>query len=353
MSNIVVLIPAYEPSAILITIARKFSEALLKVVIINDGSKSSYDPVFDEASKYAVVLRHNINMGKGCALKTGLRYIKENYHDCTILTADADGQHTFDDSLSVALSSLQHPDGVTIGSRGFDKNVPLRSRFGNSATRLVYKLFTGITLKDTQTGLRAFGSDMIDFMLNVAGERYEYEMNVLLELSRNKIPIYEKTIETIYYDNNAQSHFNTLKDSAKIYGNIMKFAASSFIGFLVDYSLYSLLIVLTSAFGALSVPFSNIAARIVSAGVNFSINKHVVFKSNSSTLKTGLQYFMLASCILFFNTLLLSFLVESAGVNKFAAKIVTEITFFTFSWIVQRHVIFKKAPANKPCISRR
>lgn len=351
MSDIIVLIPAYEPSEILITIVKKFKEVNFKTVVVNDGSGNEFYSTFSEVSKYAIVLNHSENMGKGHALRTGLIYIKKNFGNCTILTADADGQHSISDSIIVALSAQEHTDGVTLGSRSFDKNVPLRSRFGNTATRLVYKLFTGTYLRDTQTGLRAFSSSLIDFMVNVNGERYEYEMNVLLELSRSNIPIYEKTIETIYYDDNSQSHFDTIKDSIRVYGNILKFAASSFIGFVVDYSLYSLLVIITSPFGDFGIPFSNIAARIVSASVNFSINKHMVFKNNGSILKTGTQYFLLASCILLFNTILLSFLVEKAGINKFTAKIFTEITFFIFSWLIQRYFIFKKA--SKTCISRR
>jgi putative flippase GtrA len=184
---------------------------------------------------------------------------------------------------------------------------------------------------------------MIPFMLSVSGERYEYEMNVLLACSQQDIPIREVEIETIYHDNNSASHFDTVKDSFRVYREIIKFAASSFTGFLVDYGMYSLLVVLTGGLGtSVSVPLSNITARIISASVNFTINKRFVFKSKDSFVKTATQYFILASCILCGNTLLLSFLVDSLEVNKFIAKIVTEITFFTLSWAAQRFIIFKK-----------
>ena len=92
---------------------------------------------------------------------------------------------------------------------------------------------------DTQTGLRAFRTELIPVLRDIPGERYEYEMNVLLRFARDKIRILEHEIETIYIDNNAQSHFDTVKDSVRIYKEIFKFSAFSFVGFLVDYSLYN------------------------------------------------------------------------------------------------------------------
>ena len=56
-------------------------------------------------------------------------------------------------------------------------------------------------MKDTQTGLRAFTTNMIPFMLEIEGQRYEYEMNVLLTASK-AFPILEVPIETVYINDN-------------------------------------------------------------------------------------------------------------------------------------------------------
>lgn len=61
---------------------------------------------------------------------------------------------------------------------------------------------------DTQTGLRAFSVSRIPMMLEMQGERYEYEINVLLYATRRKIPIQEVEIATVYLDGNQTSHFN-------------------------------------------------------------------------------------------------------------------------------------------------
>ena len=78
-------------------------------------------------------------------------------------------------------------DSLAIGRRTWDKTTPIRSRIGNYLTRKIYKKTTNISIYDTQSGLRAFSNKLLDYMLNTKGNRYEYEMNVLLNL--NNIPV--------------------------------------------------------------------------------------------------------------------------------------------------------------------
>lgn len=134
-----------------------------------------------------------------------------------------------------------------------------------------------------------------------------------------------------------------MKDSARIYGDILKFAASSLLGFGVDYGMFALLSLLTYGIGtAVAVPLSNITARCVSASVNYTVNRKLVFRSDAGVVQSATQYFTLAACILAGNTVLLSFLVESCGWNRYAAKLLTEVTFFSISWLAQKFWIFRK-----------
>lgn len=343
----VALIPAYEPEERLCEIVKRLCAAGLRVVVVDDGSGGGYQPVFSEVCAHADLLTHAQNRGKGAALRTGLQYIRQTFGEaCTVVTLDADGQHRIDDVLRVLARAQECPGTLVLGSRSFDGDVPARSRFGNTVTRAVYRLSTGLRVRDTQTGLRAFSGGLIPMMLAIGGDRYEYEMNVLLQCAQKKIPIREETIQTVYFDNNARSHFSTFRDSARVYANILKFAASSLLGFAVDYGLYSLLTLLTAGLGtAFSVTFSNITARVVSAGVNFAVNRRLVFRSRESVVKTGAQYFALAALILCGNTLLLNWMVEALGVNRYAAKLVTELTFFVLSWAAQRFLIFRRRPS--------
>lgn len=333
----IVLIPAYKPTDKLLQLLTKFYNLCFNIVLVDDGSGVAYEKLFFECSRYAEVLHHMQNLGKGCALKTGLKYIAKHYSaNSIIVTVDADGQHRVDDALAVCQIAEQHPNSFVLGSRRLKENVPLRSKFGNTLTRFIYHISTGIRIHDTQTGLRAFHGNFISKLLEISGERYEYEMNVLLHFANERIPIIEHEIETIYFGNNSQSHFDVLRDSIRIYKEILKFSLSSLIGFLVDYMTYSLLLLLTK-----NLRISNIIARIISASVNFSLNRKFVFRSTENILKSATKYFLLATGILLGNTLFLELLVNTFEMHQLLAKIATELLFFMISWLFQRIIIFK------------
>lgn len=335
----IALVPAYEPGPELLGILKRLDDAGFCTIVIDDGSGSEYADLFAEAASSATVLTHTVNQGKGVALKTGLAHIREHFEGTyAVVTMDADGQHRVEDALSLCALAEQYPKELILGSRSLKGNVPLRSQFGNTATRLVYQLSTGSKVHDTQTGLRAFSSELIPELLEISGERYEYEMNVLLEFARKKIPIREMEIPTIYIEENASSHFRAGKDSYLIYKEILRFSASSFIGFLVDYCLYGILLFFTA-----NLWLSNVGARVVSAATNYTINRRFVFKSKSGVAKSAVQYFLLAAVILVGNTAMLEVLVNICGIHQMAAKILTEILFFLLSWTVQKFIIFKKS----------
>ena len=349
--SIIALIPAYEPTIVLCELVEQLTANQITPVIVNDGSSTLCNPIFQEAGELAIVLSHPHNMGKGCTLKTGLTYIQKHFDSqIVVVTLDADGQHSITDTLLVAEAAMERPSALTIGGRSFQGNVAAKSRLGNTITRFVYRLSTGVNVHDTQTGLRAFGSELLSFLIELEGERYEYEMNMLLACTRLNIPIHEVMIETIYYDNNSGSHFHAVRDSYRIYRNIIRFGASSFISFLLDYGIYSALTLLTVGLSAsISVPLANITARIISASANFTMNKRLVFQNQGNLLKSAISYFLLASCILAGNTILLDFLVEGFAMNRFAAKLITELTFFVSSFLVQNFLIFRKSE-EKHCL---
>ena len=176
----------------------------------------------------------------------------------------------------------------------------------------------------------------MDFNLNVKGERFEYEMNVLLYAPLENIKIKEIEIETIYFDNNSGSHFHTLKDSFRIYKEIIKFSLSSIICFFIDYLFYTIFVITIK-----NITLSNIYARVISATTNFFINKRIVFKSNKNTVKALLEYSLLAILILTLNTLLLNGFIR-IGINKWLSKIMVEILLSILSWTIQKRKIFKK-----------
>ena len=339
----IALIPAYKPDEALVGLLRELSGLGFVCVTVNDGSGDEYAHIFAEAKQYSAVLEHSVNLGKGAAIKTGLCHIYTTYHTpYTVVTLDADGQHSIEDAVRVSDKAAEEPDSLIIGCRNFKGKIPFRSRLGNSCTKAIFALLSGRRISDTQTGLRAFSDRHIQRMLGIRGDRYEYEMNVLMEYAKAKTTITEVPIETIYIDGNSSSHFRPVRDSYRIYKEILHFSLSSLVCFGLDYALFCIISALTG-----QTVIANIGARIVSAGVNFEINRRLVFKSKKSAARSAVGYFTLALFIMLCGTVLVTFLTETVGMSAYIAKIITEAVMFTVSWSVQHTAVFAEKKNTK------
>ncbi len=80
----------------------------------------------------------------------------------------------------MAARGAAEPGAVVLGSRLFVDEVPWRSTVGNVASRLLLRAVTGLRLVDTQTGLRAYPAGLLPWLAQVPGDRFEYELEVLL-----------------------------------------------------------------------------------------------------------------------------------------------------------------------------
>lgn len=341
MKTRIALIPSYEPDGALLKVVNELLSNSFTVVVVNDGSEDSYDEIFSQLPEEVHYLAYQPNQGKGHALKYGFSYIKDHFDsDSIIVTLDSDGQHRVSDAMKIC-DVCEEVGGIVLGSRYFGKGTPRKSRFGNFMARATFLFSTRHKIYDTQTGLRAFDYSLLERLIDVKGERYEYEMNVLLEAVRNNIPLKEEQIETIYINDNAGTHYNPFKDTFRIFKEVLKFSISSLIGFLVDYAAFTLLTFIPCSWDHWTLA-CNVIARVISASVNFTINYKLVFKSQDKLWLAILKYAALAIFILGCNTALLWLLVEKAGMNKYLAKVIVEITMFITSWLVQRLFVFRK-----------
>jgi putative flippase GtrA len=212
----------------------------------------------------------------------------------------------------------------------------LRSSVGNTATRKIYSFLAGIRLQDTQTGLRGYPPEMLEWLCQVQGERFEYEMNLLLQAPGAGYSFRELPIETVYIDHNSSSHFRPLADSLKIYWPIAKFGSVSLISALLD-----ILLLMLIQYGTGNLLLAVWGSRLCSAAFNYAMNKTFVFTSSKPTPmgRSMPKYIALAGVILLLNYGLMSLLFGQAGLPLLAAKLLTEATLFLFSyWCQQRFV---------------
>lgn len=342
--DIVVLIPAYRPDGKMLTLlAALQKQALYKqILVVDDGSGEDYAPVFAAAMEIPSVhvLRHGVNAGKGRALKTGLHSILSQSSETGVVTADCDGQHTPEDIKKVALTLQAAPSRFIVGGRAFTGNVPFKSRAGNAIMRFAFRLSTGVSVHDTQTGLRGIPPADIGREAVIPGERYEYEMNVLLSLPGAGIAIEEVPIQTIYLNNNAGSHFHAVRDAMRVFGRMLAFISASLISLAVDYGIYILL-----DFFPLSAQTDYAIARLLSSVVNFSLNRSLVFRSKGSLFAQLISYYALAAVLLFLGIWSVRWL-SQCGMNRYVAKLLTDAVLFAFSFFIQRSFIFRSKAAK-------
>ena len=300
LRKITVVLPSLDPDEKLIAVVDGLLEhGFADIILVNDGSKPENLHWFEQAAQHSEVtlLHHEVNKGKGAALKTAFTWFLENRPEqLGVVTVDGDNQHHPEDTRACALHMAEH-ELLTLGVRDFSlPHVPARSRTGNKTTSLVFKIFCGMEISDTQTGLRAIPRKDLPTLNAVKGERFEYETNMLLALKENDIPFDEVKIRTVYIEENKSSHFRVIRDSWRIYKLILahffKYTVSSLVSSVVEIALVW---ALTALFNNLLVGVAltavvTVAARILSSIVNFYMNKKLVFKSKVSTGKAMVRY---------------------------------------------------------------
>ena len=349
--TIPIIIPAYEPDEKLIKLLSELKNSELSpVIIVDDGSdKDTYGHIFNSAkSEYgAIVLRHAVNMGKGRALKDAFNYCINEYPDLLgAITADSDGQHTTMDIKRVKDELIEFSDSLVLGCRNFDESgIPARSVFGNKTTSKVMGVLTGVSVSDTQTGLRAIPAYFMKYLLNEKGERFDFETNMLLATGIAQVPIRQVDIQTIYIEENKSSHFRPIRDSLMIYAVFGKFVISSLSSSIIDMLMFALFCRLLRGTEGLFMGYimlSTILARIISATYNFLVNYKVVFKGRGNKFIAAAKYVLLAIFIMLLSGYGVTFIHGFfSTVPEVYVKIPVDTLLFLLSFIIQREFVYK------------
>jgi len=337
--QIAVLIPAYNPDTKLVCLINDLPSSIFTtIIVVDDGSEDSCELIFQELEKIEKVtlLSHAVNLGKGAAIKTGLNHIYcwfRDHHGTIIM--DADGQHLVEDALKVAAQLVRSPQSLVIGVRSFDHDVPLRSKIGNRLTGFLFRILTGIYLKDTQSGLRGVSRTFIPDLLKINSNGYEFELDMLMACKYTGTTIIQQPIQTVYLENNKSSHFNPIVDSMKIYFVLFRFTLTSLFSALLDNSVFIVVFGLSA-----NIPISQISARIVATSFNYAAVRKRVFFSDQRVLKTLPKYLSLALVSGLVSFLLIKVLLTVFSFSVIGAKICAESLIFLANFSIQRDFIF-------------
>ena len=353
LGGVTVVLPSLNPTEKLIqVVSGLIGEGFADILIINDGSDEAHLEPFRQLAELPQcrVLTHETNRGKGAGLKTAFRYLLENEPGLLgVVTVDGDGQHLPRDVQHCAVRMLEEGGTVMLGVRSFAReHVPFKSYWGNTITSFAFRALCGIRLSDTQTGLRAIPAALLPALLDVGGERFEYETNMLLDMKRVGIPFEEVPIETVYEGTNEGSHFRPVRDSVRIYALILKYAASGLLSFLLDNLFFLLALhLLGAALGPWKTVACYVVARLLSSFFNYNANRRLVFQNNSGYGPSLLRYYLLCIPQMLISAGLVEALARLSGVSAAHGlltllKIAVDTALFFVSFQLQREWVFRQ-----------
>lgn len=352
--DLTIIIPSYNPDEKLNKVVEGLREiGFHDIIVVNDGSDEKHQAPFEMAGK-CTVIHHKVNKGKGRALKTAFAFCIENRCNSKgVITVDGDNQHHPDDVYACGRALLENRQSLVLGCRNFKSDdVPPRSKFGNGITKGIFRTLCGLKISDTQTGLRAIAMSKLSDMMEVKGERYEYETNMLLETKNMEMPICEVPIRTIYIDENESSHFNPIKDSIKIYSMILKFFMNSILSTVIDLTLYFVIsLVLTRLhFAQASMVFvATIFARACSSFFNYKMNRKVVFGQGGA--HSVVKYYILCACQMTVSAILVYLFTDILMASTFMSTVVKAVVdtgLFFISFRIQKNWVFRREKERIP-----
>lgn len=307
--NSAVVIPALNPGQNLVNLVNELlNHGIPQVIVVNDGSDCIYNSIFQDLEKVknCTVLTHKVNCGKGRALKTAFLYFIDHCSNLDgVVTADADGQHTTEDICNIARKLSVYKNSLTLGVRDFQEdNVPRRSYIGNTITSRVFWLLYGYYLNDTQTGLRGIPANELAWITELKGDRYDYEINMLIYSRFRNISFSLVPIKTLYIDNNSGSHYKAIRDSFRIFRclvcGILKHLMAAILCGLLDIIIF--FVMYSTFFAGFPTPerifACTVTARLISIICNYIISRSAIFSGIGKLKYASLRYYILLFIIM-------------------------------------------------------
>lgn len=205
--KILIAIPAYNEGPVIGSVLSSIPKNIiiegsrhkLDVLVINDCSTDNTASESICSGRELTLINHVINMGAGGATLTALQYAKLNNYDL-MATMDADGQHNINDVISTINCCNDNSFDLVVGNRLSNSSQMSRMKFfGNIGISIFSRLIMGSTVKDSQSGLRAYSKRAIE-KLRFHSLGYIFCSEMLMRAKDMKLSIGENNIEAIYTD---------------------------------------------------------------------------------------------------------------------------------------------------------
>ncbi|MFH0839740.1 MAG: glycosyltransferase family 2 protein [Candidatus Omnitrophota bacterium] len=214
-----ILIPAYNESEHMGDLVRKLRSVGFTPIVIDDGSKDNTAEKAKEAG--AKVIKHEKNLGKGEALKTGFAEAVKDDYDAVVIM-DGDAQHSPDDIERLVKTAEKNPGAMIIGNRmGNARNMPFARKLTNRFMSLLVSGICRQRIPDSQCGFRLIREDLLKH-LRIDSSRFEVESEILIKASARGVKIISVSIETLY--GRESSQINPFWDTCRFIYFLLKLA---------------------------------------------------------------------------------------------------------------------------------
>lgn len=289
------------------------------------------------------ILSSEKKLKKGEYLKFVFSYIKNNFSEDLkgIITISSFISSTVQD-LKLLIENFElSKNALVLGCRKLKEKSSLSEKFEKWFYSLFYKFASGKKCSDSQSDFRIYPLNILDLALSEEGENYDYEMNLLMDIS-HICDVKECVISTHYEKNSKSPFFNKYKDSINIFIRFIKFTLSSMTSSLVDYAVFLLLVFLLAFMPkSVSILLATFVARVCSALTNFIINRKWSF-NNKTHKSVGKELFRFG--VVFIVKILLSsgfvYLLSRFNISLLILKIFVDTLLFFLSYTIQRNWVF-------------
>lgn len=215
--NCCIIVPTYNNHK---TLARIIDGVLIysvkdDVIVVNDGSTDATAEILEKYEGKIIVISNGKNTGKGYSLRKGFKEaINRGFENA--ITIDSDGQHFPEDIPNFIRTAATNKDALIMGSRNMNQaGVPGKSSFGNKFSNFWFKVETGISLPDTQTGFRLYPLNPLQ-QIKLHTKKFETEIEIIVKLAWNNVKIIPIDIVVLYDPNERVSHFRPFQDFTRI-----------------------------------------------------------------------------------------------------------------------------------------
>lgn len=192
-----------------VTGAKKYID---DIIVVDDGSEDSTHTLAQEAG--AFVIRHNRNLGKGMALRTGFSHSLQNGFEA-VITLDADGQHLPSEIANFLSELNSNPGDIIIGTRFWKKTpIPMYRYIPNRIGIYLISKAAGCRIDDTQSGFRLYKREVLK-SVRLETEGFETETEILIKAGKMGFSICSLPVSAVYQDD-YKTHFRPVRDFYRI-----------------------------------------------------------------------------------------------------------------------------------------